>query len=206
MAVEGIPKVKTSSNKKYIVLFAFLAVFLLVSLLGAAAVSYSVLKKSNFSTNSGLKSLITDIRKSLEVASESESKVQPKMLNPEREYSGTSSSNSNSTTKTEIVINSNTNPSPAPVTKPCYKYTIYEGKFTSSKCYSVEDYEALAYNLSKYQGAEFAKDSAKATIEFTCDEEFFKESCSNAKKKKDQAESDLKEYGAKIEVLISRGW
>jgi hypothetical protein len=88
----------------------------------------------------------------------------------------------------------------------CYKYTIYEGEFKSSKCYTSDDYSALAYYTSKYSSAKFSKESAEDTIKFTCDDDYFKDSCDAAKKRKKQAESDLAKYTTEINAIISRGW
>ena len=90
--------------------------------------------------------------------------------------------------------------------KACFKYTVYEGQFKSSKCYTQDDYEALGYYLGKYSSAEFSKESAESTIDFTCDKDFFKNTCDNAKKEKKQAESDMSKYTNELVAIISRGW
>lgn len=88
----------------------------------------------------------------------------------------------------------------------CHKYTVYEGPFKSSKCYTSDDYEALGYYLSKYSSAEFSKQTSQSTIDFTCGHDYFEDSCKQAKEKKKQAESDMERYNKEILAIISRGW
>lgn len=118
-------------------------------------------------------------------------------------------------------------PSPSPTTQPVKKYTpvqqtqpvvpncirknIREGEFASNKCYLPQDYEDLEYYLGRFSSAVFNRDSADSSMRITCncrvpqECEFFKDSCEKDKQKKSQAETDIQNYKAIIQGIITRG-
>lgn len=88
----------------------------------------------------------------------------------------------------------------------CIRYKITNGDFTSDKCYTQKDYSNLVSYLSEYNMAVFEYNSANSTVKFTCTgSDFFKDSCEDAKDRRDDAEEDIDKYKSKIKEIIARG-
>lgn len=214
--------VQTSSNigskindKRVVGLFVGGAFLLLILLSLISAGAYYWYKNSKISDKIAKEgaSLIEELSKVAEEPSGFSNTETPESTGSQNMESGApnnangsaNSSNAKSSSSVEVKIDYNSAPQPSQA-KTCYKYTIYEGPFKSSKCYTRDDYYALSYYVTKYDSAEFSKKSAESTIKFTCDKEYFKESCENAREQKDKAKKDMEKYAKEINQIISRGW
>ena len=83
---------------------------------------------------------------------------------------------------------------------------IREGEFSSNKCYSSQDYDDLVYYLNRFNNAGFTLNGANAAMKITCSgSEFFKQSCEEDTKEKQQAESDIGKYRETVKSIIAKG-
>lgn len=197
-------QIKTKTDRKIVLFFALIitGVFLFTTL--ASVGLYLWYNKTN-------KHIIDTLTKNL---TENESEKQEAKLEEEPNYENYNLQEQTPTptpTPTPTTIPSpspNSTPTPKDEYKPggCYRYTIYEGPFKSSKCYTQEDYSALQYYLSKYRMAEFAFKAAESSIKFTCDKDFFKEACEEAKEQRSKSKKEMEKYANEINKIISRGW
>lgn len=88
----------------------------------------------------------------------------------------------------------------------CFPYQIREGEFASNKCYSKKDYDDLLYYLQHYQSATIKYQAAEAKIRITCTgSDFFKASCEEAQREKQQGETEIGNYREIIRQIINRG-
>ena len=91
-------------------------------------------------------------------------------------------------------------------TETCYKYAISHPAFTSSKCYTIKDYNNLVDYIGDYYMAEADYKGAKNTQNFTCDgSDFFKKSCEDANKRVDNVKDKMNLLEKKIKEIITRG-
>ncbi len=101
-----------------------------------------------------------------------------------------------------------TNPAPSytPPAPTCYKYEIFSGELKSKRCYTYEDYRLITNYYNKYQSADWSYDSANSSIKFLCDgNDFFEDSCEDAKDRKNDAAKDKEEYLELGLAVIARG-
>lgn len=214
VSASGVAKSKAGDRKIMgIFVGAALLLFALLSLVSVGI--YYWYKNSGISRKitEGGQLLVEELSKASEEGSDFSGAETPESTSSQDAGSGalngatgsTNNSNAKSTSSVELKIDYGPSASPGQI-KTCYKYTIYEGPFRSSKCYSNEDYFALSHYVSKYEGAELSKESAESTIKFTCNKEYFKVSCENAREQRDKAEKDMERYSKEINQIIARGW
>jgi len=108
----------------------------------------------------------------------------------------------NSASNKQTTSNNNTNNSGSG----CVTYNIREGEFASNKCYMKKDYDDLMYYLQRFNSAVSSYNGAIASMKITCSgSEFFKNSCEEDKKEKQQAETDINNYRGIINGIIAKG-
>jgi len=203
---------KKPNDKKVVGLFIGVSFFLLILVSLISAGIYYWFKNSNFSKKIA-EEKIAFVDKLEEGLKNTEGQADGETAGPKEAETAHLSGETNTENKTEsrsiskVEINID-DKAPIKVSQQttCFKYAIYEGPFKSSKCYNTNDYDALSYYYSNYISAEFSKESAQSTIDFTCGKDYFKESCKNAKEDKEKAQKDMEKYSTEINQIISRGW
>ena len=111
-----------------------------------------------------------------------------------------------STSNVSIQIKTNQPTSANTSQEFCINYTITNGEFKSSNCYSQNDYNSLANYIAKYNSAVSMYNGASASMEITCDgSDFFKDSCARDKEQKEKSANDIEKYKNLIKAIILKG-
>ena len=196
----------------FIYLFIFGGMFL--ALIGGATGLHYILKKNP--------TLLSDVTESIQKLDDTTVTTPKNHDYTTKEEVTEDNTVTDNNTETKVYINNNyktntqTQPSPSnpqpqatnpyvPPAATCYTYEIYSGELKSKRCYSYADYQLITDYHSKYQSADWSYDSANSSIDFLCEDDFFKDSCEDAKKRKDKAADDKEKYLELALAVIARG-
>lgn len=204
----------------FLYLFIFGGMFLVLI---AVAVGLNYFLKQN-------PKLITDIKKSLEESNKPKKQSynynnnrdtydtdrvvtnDSTTVNIYRNMGGTTNQEGTGDMDNQVPDNNNTYTQPVPTrpytppTPACYTYEIYSGELKSKRCYTDADYKLISDYYSKYQSADWSYDAANSSIKFLCDgSDFFKDSCNDAKERKNKAADNKEKYLELGLAIIARG-